>query len=177
MADEELQSTMLQGTVGYERKVNLEARGGEKYESATASIFMQFEIDPVNDSDEMIVEKTKHAYLLARSAVFEQLGIPFQLSEGVAIELVSTAFPGSTVESTGPASAPAAPVVQSAPVAPSTPPAAGSAPDICAKCGSTEGFWDNRPKKASGQFNPKSPDFKCKNKSCGNGVWLTAKGA
>jgi hypothetical protein len=32
-------------------------------------------------------------------------------------------------------------------------------------------MWDNRPKKASGDANPKSPDFKCKNKACGGVIW------
>lgn len=178
MSDAELESKMLQGTVGYERKVNLEARGGNAYESATASIFIQFEIDPVADSDEVMIEKTRHAYLLARTHVFEQLGIPFQVSEGVAVELIGNAFPGAQVKSV-PTSAPtpSAPT-PTAPAATSpTPQAAGEAPAVCSKCGTSEGFWDNRPKKASGDFNPRSPDFKCKNKSCGNGVWLTPKGA
>ena len=45
---------------------------------------------------------------------------------------------------------------------------------ICPKCNSSE-MWDSRAKKASGQFNPKSPDFKCKNKECGHAIW-TPKG-
>lgn len=36
----------------------------------------------------------------------------------------------------------------------------------CAKCGGA--MWDNR----QGKRNPKAPDFKCKNQSCGAGVWL-----
>lgn len=38
----------------------------------------------------------------------------------------------------------------------------------CPKCGA--GVWDNRPKKESGEFNKKSPDFACRNK-CGFAVW------
>ena len=177
MSEAELQSTMLQGTVGYERKVNLEARGGGKYESATASIFMQFEVDPTVDSDEILIEKVRHAYLLARTSVFEQLGIPFQLSDGVAVELIGNAFPGAQVQAPVPSPPAQAAPTQPASVPAASAPAAGEAPASCAKCGSTEGFWDNRENKASGKFNPKSPDFKCRNKACGNGVWLTAKGA
>lgn len=40
-------------------------------------------------------------------------------------------------------------------------------PHKCAKCNG-EGFWDNRLDKK----NPKAPDFKCKNKGCGEGIWL-----
>ena len=43
----------------------------------------------------------------------------------------------------------------------------------CNICG--KDMWDNRPKKASGEINPKGPDFKCKDKSC-NGVVWPAKG-
>lgn len=32
-------------------------------------------------------------------------------------------------------------------------------------------MWDNRPKKASGQFSEKWPDFKCKDKACGGVIW------
>lgn len=41
----------------------------------------------------------------------------------------------------------------------------------CAKCDGP--MWDNRKKKVS----PNSPDFKCKDKACGHGVWLEKKGA
>lgn len=40
---------------------------------------------------------------------------------------------------------------------------------MCPTCGST--MWDNRPKKASGDMNPKAPDFKCKDKSCQGVIW------
>ena len=40
-------------------------------------------------------------------------------------------------------------------------------PTKCDKCGQV-GFWDNRVDKK----NPKGPDFKCKNKACGEGLWL-----
>ena len=44
---------------------------------------------------------------------------------------------------------------------------------ICEKCGSE--MWDNRPKKASGEFSKKSPDFKCKNKDCEFVIWPKKK--
>jgi hypothetical protein len=34
----------------------------------------------------------------------------------------------------------------------------------CPKCGGE--MYDNRPKKRSGEYNPKAPDFKCKDKQC-----------
>ena len=43
--------------------------------------------------------------------------------------------------------------------------------DTCQKCGGP--VWDNRVDKK----NPKGPDFKCKDKDCGEGFWLgEAKG-
>ena len=46
-------------------------------------------------------------------------------------------------------------------------------PNACPECGSD--MWDNREKKASGEFKPRSPDFTCKN--CRHGVWLETKPA
>lgn len=39
----------------------------------------------------------------------------------------------------------------------------------CPTC--SGGMWDNRPKKQSGDMNPKAPDFKCKDKSCQGVIW------
>lgn len=39
----------------------------------------------------------------------------------------------------------------------------------CPKCGGPT--WDNRPKKAAGTFSAKSPDFKCKDKTCDGVIW------
>lgn len=39
----------------------------------------------------------------------------------------------------------------------------------CPKCSGET--YDNRPKKASGEYSAKSPDFKCKNKECGGVIW------
>lgn len=53
---------------------------------------------------------------------------------------------------------------------PAPAPAIEGMPTVCRKCGGTE-FWDNRDRKRT----PRSPDFRCKNKDCGNGVWLNSK--
>jgi len=57
-----------------------------------------------------------------------------------------------------------APRPQAAPS--STPP--GIDP-VCPTCSGK--MWDNRPKKASGEMNPKAPDFKCRDKSCQGLIW------
>lgn len=46
---------------------------------------------------------------------------------------------------------------------------AGGAVPSCPACGKV--MWDNRPKKASGEYSEKSPDFKCKDKTCGGVIW------
>lgn len=49
-----------------------------------------------------------------------------------------------------------------------TPTPAGIDPS-CPTCSGT--MWDNRPKKQSGDMNPKAPDFKCRDKSCQGVIW------
>ncbi len=54
-----------------------------------------------------------------------------------------------------------------------TPVAPVVAVPLCPKCQSE--MWDNRPKKATGEFKPKSPDFKCKNENCSFVIWPEKK--
>lgn len=49
-------------------------------------------------------------------------------------------------------------------------PKATSASIDCPKCGG--GMFDNREKKASGEFSERSPDLKCKDKECDLALWL-----
>lgn len=51
----------------------------------------------------------------------------------------------------------------------------GNSAPTCPKCGSVE-LWDNRARKASGQGNPKAPDFSCKDKVCGGAIWPARTG-
>lgn len=44
---------------------------------------------------------------------------------------------------------------------------------VCPQCGSD--MWDNRPKKASGEFKANSPDFKCKDNKCSHVIWPERK--
>lgn len=39
----------------------------------------------------------------------------------------------------------------------------------CPECGGP--CWDNRPKKASGEFKANAPDYKCKDKNCDGVIW------
>ena len=145
---------VLTGTVGFTRKVQ-----PAQYEGAEASIYLQFDYDPA-DSIEAIVAKAEGAFAQAKGLVFEQLGIEFSVNEGGRImETVRKAFGAvENVTPIRPAAAPAA--VDHA--------AAGAGGMTCKQCQGTE-FYDNRAKKASGEFKANSPDFKCK--GCGKGVW------
>lgn len=74
-----------------------------------------------------------------------------------------------------PAPKPAAP--RPAPARPAQPPAQPQGRTdmyipcpACPECGGE--MWDNRDKKASGQYSPKSPDAACKDKSCKGRVWV-----
>jgi phage recombination protein Bet len=44
----------------------------------------------------------------------------------------------------------------------------------CPKCSGQ--MWDNRPKKASGQYKPNAPDFACRDKNCGEKIFPDPSG-
>jgi len=47
---------------------------------------------------------------------------------------------------------------------------------VCPKCGGE--MWDNRTKKARGEYKSSRSDFSCKDKeACGYGIWIGGKGA
>ncbi len=103
----------------------------------------------------------KAGFVTIKAHIFEQLGLEYEDKAGVLVEKVAAHFQG------------AAEVQPTAATAPTAPPAQRTAgmPEKCAACGGTN-FYDNRPKKASGQYKSTAPDFKCVNKDCGKGVWL-----
>lgn len=185
------------GTVYYERKINSEARGGVKFENEIAGIYVQFDMtaDPAQTQ-----RNIDGAMNQAKATVFEQLGIPMAIdAQGLVTEAVTQAvsvapapapvavavpspveqvvqaFPGATVEqNVAPVSA--APSVADAPPFPVTTAdkAQKSANTAWAKARlqtHPHEFWDNRPKKASGEWSAKAPDFK--HKDIDLAVWLS----
>lgn len=46
----------------------------------------------------------------------------------------------------------------------------------CPICGHDK-VWDNRPKKAAGQYKPTAPDFKCGDKECGGAAYVDKENA
>lgn len=162
----------LKGTVSFTRKVSDGNYGSSDFFHA-----VQYDI-PDGSDGEAIVAAAKAASVIAKAVVFEALGIEHTLDEsGVVVEVARRAFPGSVVE---PANAQAA--------APATAPSGNEPPypanttDAGQKKANKEwaealyasnpnAFYDNREKKASGEFNAKSPDVK--HKASGIGLWFS----
>ena len=106
----------------------------------------------------------KSAYVTVKAHIFEQLGLEFEDRNGVLIEKVAAKFEGAAEVQTN--------------VRPLRAPdkkAAGQ-PESCASCGGTE-FYDNRDRKASGEYKATYPDFKCRKQGCGKGIWLQKRGS
>ena len=126
---------------------------------------VELPIRAVFDGDDEAYYKTvdqaiRDGYVTVKGHIFDQLALPYEDKEGVLLEKVANAFGAAEVQQ-APQAAPAA--------------AAGGSPHpefgTCKGCGGNQ-FWDNRPRKASGQYSEKSPDAKCRNKECAKGVWL-----
>lgn len=183
----------LKFTVSFHRKVQV-----RQYESAEAFISIQGEVPVANGDgvylDELTLDsRLKDSFFTAKAHVFAQLGIPYEVIDGVLVELVKDTFQGATEVTSQVTSAP---TLSAAPQASASPqqngPVSGAVAsggskggvtitaDLgkgrvqlsspCKKCGGNS-FWNNRDKKASGQYSPKAPDYKCADKECGNGVW------
>lgn len=135
------------GTVGFERKVQV-----RDYESASASIYLPFDIDPENEA--ATAQAAKDAFFTAQSVVLEQLGIAFEYDEakGIVRELLTAKFgPVTEVAASGNGNGS---VTQAAPAASGNP--------NCPKCNGA--MYDNRADNAAriAQGKRAQPDFRCK---------------
>lgn len=172
------------GTVGFNRKVSV-----RPYESAEASIFVQFEIPtegvtPEEQRDQLVAN-AKAAFFQAKALIYEELGLEFSVEEGGVIREVLRETFGNVTEVTA-TEAPAPTPITAAPSASGdgvsdTPPFAGDTTDKSERAANKawakkryaahpDEFYDNRPKKAAGEYNPKAPDVK--HKSSGVALWL-----
>lgn len=166
------EAATLKGTVSFTRKLS-----DGNYGSSDAFMAVQFDIN-ADDDGAAIIAAARAAFLQAKAVVFEQLGIEHTLDEsGVVVEQVRRAFPGTVVS--GAAEAPA-----TVPAAggDDKPPFAGDTKDAAERKANKEWatarygthpteFYDNRDKKASGEYSGKWPDVK--HKSSGIGVWFS----
>lgn len=169
----EAEIATLKGTVSFTRKISDGNYGG-----CEAFMSVQYDIAQ-GDTAEDIIATARNAFLQAKAVVFEQLGIDHTLDDsGVVVEVARRAFPGSVVEP-----APSGPAPQAAPAGGGSdnPPFAGDTTNPAEKKANKEWataryathpheFYDNRDKKASGQYKQTAPDVK--HKSSGIGVWL-----
>ena len=179
--------TAALGTVEYSRTVKV-----RDYESAKATVAIQFEIPAMNGDTaahgQTILAAAQTAMFQAKTLVFDELGIKFNVDEGGVIrEAIRSTF-GQVTE----VSAPATPMPVTAPpvaIAATSTPMGSTNPPFDARTQDAEQkranakwakdrfssnpdeFYDNRDKKASGEYSPKSPDFK--HKDSGIGVWLS----
>ena len=163
---------LLKGTASFTRKITDGNYGGTE-----AFIAIQFDIDP-SAGGEALIASARTAFTQAKAIVFEQLGIDHTLDEsGVVVEIARRAFPGSVVEA-APQAAAAAPATSGTGAEPPFP---GNTSDagqkkankdwaIARYATNPEEFYANTPKKASGEYNSKSPDVK--HRTSGVGIWF-----
>lgn len=139
-------------TVSYSRKINL-----GNYESADAFCSVQADVD-LSATDEDKSAAIRSAFLLARSACCEQMGIKFTVDEGLVIKEAIERIMGPTEI-----------------VRPATPNGSTTSKGTKAEAWrdlqeNPQDWWDNRENKLS----PKSPDFSRSGDK--QGLWLTYNG-
>ena len=139
-------------TVSYSRKINL-----GNYESADSFCSVQADVD-LDASEEDKSAAIRSAFLLARSACCEQMGIKFTIDEGLVVKEAIERIMGpveivAPVKTNGSTSAKGT--------------KAEAWRDLAAN---PQNWWDNRESK----LNPKSPDFS--RQSDKQGLWLTYNG-
>lgn len=162
----------LKGTVSFTRKISDGNFGSSDFFHA-----VQYDI-PDGSDGEAIVAAAKAASVIAKAVVFEALSIEHTLDEsGVVVEVARRAIPGSVVQ---PANTQQA--ASSGTPSGNEPPFPANTTDADQKRANKEwaealyasnpsAFYDNRAKKASGEFNSKSPDVK--HKASGIGLWFS----
>lgn len=156
----------LVGTAHFSKKVS-----DGNYGSEEAGFFVQFDYAP-GAPDTEIASLAADALAVAKRTTVQSLGATSQVlgAPTAPVDAVLGAFPGAHVEAP-PFPVATAPTPQAYAPAPSAPAApSGGQPASCNKCGGTA-FFDNRAKKAAGEYKPNAPDFKCSNKPCSAGVW------
>lgn len=173
------------GTISFSRKVSV-----RPYESAEAGIYIQFDIptDPDMSEEtrgEYIIGNARAAFFQAKALVYEELGLEFTVSDsGIVHEVLTKHFGTLTdvTETVAPkfVTPTAGGVVYDTPTS-DGPPHDPATVDKTERSANTrwakdlysrnpDAFYDNRPKKASGEYKPTAPDVKHKDTKIG--VWL-----
>ncbi len=177
-ADGGLVSTTIEDRkafVNFERSISV-----KPYETAKASCHVQVDLDATavqGDEEPSLNASIKEAYAVAKTAVFEQLGLSYEVDEVslVVVEKLERELGAEVVEGEKPRKATAR---KAAPSNPSRKRAGGKPTDKQIEdawedlSNDPDGWFDNR----SDKRNPKAPDFKAKNNNknveSGFALWL-----
>jgi hypothetical protein len=172
----------LTGTVTFSRKVSV-----RQYESAEASIFVQFEIPNEGSPEQQRAEllaNARAAYFSAKALVFQELGLEFTVGEdGVIHEVLQKNFgkvtdvtPTELAAVAMDSQTSATPFAEPTATEPNAPYAVDTQDKnernankrwaVARIASHPDEWWDNRQNKR----NPKAPDYK--HKETGMGVWL-----
>lgn len=104
MSEQTQTETALKHSFGFSRKINLGS-----YESAEATLFVQFSGDPINERETFEANARAAAYE-AKGLVFQQLGVDFIADgEDVIREAITRTFPTATVTTTNAVMTPVSP--------------------------------------------------------------------
>lgn len=177
------------GSVRFTRKVQV-----RPYEVAEASITVAFDIpsDPDLSPEALnsqLIANARSAFFSAKALVFEELGLEFVVSDnGIVTEVVERHFGNVTEVAQVPQAAPtplstvAAEFAEATQGGSDTPPYSPTTQNKGEKGANSRWakeryathpheFFDNRPKKATGEYKANAPDVKHKDTKIG--VWLS----
>lgn len=176
----------IKGFVTFERTIS-----ARQYEPAKASLMLQIPTDTSGWRNldgtlnrERIIADAKDVFFVAKSVVFEQLGIEYRITPELVVQDILEKSLAAVEISPAEAAivAETANVVAAAPPAPVTPQRrapSGDGPSLVGKAAwldlaANPGKWfDNRADKESGRAKPTSPDFK--RKGTGEVLWLVGR--
>ncbi len=169
----EIVETAPKAFVTFERAVQV-----RPFETAKTSVMIQVPLEGVDISDQAALGAAlKETCFVAKSTVFEQLGIEFTITPDLVVQEILERALSATEITPAEASriAETANTVQSA--APRSAPSAGAKLTGRAAwehlAANPSGWFDNRQDKANGKGSAKGPDFK--KKGSGEGLWLTGR--
>lgn len=137
----------------------------DKYDVHEASISIPLPCP--NGADQDFLSRAAQVLADMKVEVWTALGIEYEIVDGNLVDKVVTPTPRPVAQPSGNGSGGgSAPTQQTA--------QGGKAPDqACGVCGGNT-FNNTGP---GDKKNPKSPDYKCKNRDCGSAMWLTGNGA
>lgn len=146
-------------TLSFAKKVGKPNYGNEEF-----FLSAQIAVDNLEDLDN-VENQLRTVAAFVKSFVYTQLDVPFAMDEKTGV-VVEAGAPVETVKAAAPQRAVAKPAARKA--------AASNNKDALWQelLDNPKAFFSNVEKKASGDYSPKSPDYK--HKDSGQGLWLDA---